>query len=97
MFGAGADLGFSRGGGEGRGGRIFKILSTFFLGRPNWFSELCKRTKKFLLMPKFLRRAGKILKKQPEKAFLGTFWNFFNQKFAFFRRGPPFKISIENF
>ena len=36
---SGADLGFSRGGGGG--GWIFKknskILSTFFLGRPNWF------------------------------------------------------------
>ena len=37
---AGADLGFYRGGGGGGGGadfqRIFeKILTTFFLGRPN--------------------------------------------------------------
>ena len=51
---AGADLGFSR------GGRIFKkiskVLSTFFLGRPNWFSELFQSTKKTLFRPKFLRR-----------------------------------------
>ena len=61
---AGADLGVSReGGGRGKCGedgflkKISKILSTFFLGQPSWFSELPQTTIKTLLWPKFLRRS----------------------------------------
>ena len=76
-FRSGRDLGFSRGGGFSK--KNSKILSTFVLGRPNWFSELSQSNKKTPFWPKFLCRRHKFKKKQAKNAFqkcvFGTFWN----------------------
>ena len=45
---SGADLGFSPGGGGGFSKSFRKFCRPFFLGRPNWFSELSQITKKTL-------------------------------------------------
>ena len=80
---SGADLGYSRG---ERGGGGAEILSTFFLVRPNWFSELSQITIKTPFWPNFLRRMQIFEKNRPRKTFLGFFW----QKIAFFfRRALP--------
>ena len=82
---AGADLGFSRG-----KGRIFKkfskILTTFFLGQPNWFFELSRSTVLPLFWLNFLRSRQIFEKKTIKKAFFGHFLKKFYKKIAFFWR-----------
>ena len=75
-----------------RGGWFSKTMATFFLGRPNWFSELSQTTIRTLIWPNFLRRSP-IFEKRPKKAFLGTFWKISTKKFAPSR--SPLKISID--
>ena len=87
-FQAGADLGFSRG-----GGRIFKqiskFLSTFFfLGGPNWFFELSLSLFS-LYFGQIFCAAGKILKKQSKKGIFRDFLENVDEKIAFFRRALP--------
>ena len=54
-----------------RGGRMFKkvwkILSTFFLGRPDWLVDFSQSTTKTLFWPKFCA-ACKILNKQAKSS-----------------------------
>ena len=75
---AGSDLGFSRGG--FRFSKKKTILLTFFLGRPNWFSELSYITIKNPFWPNFLGRRQNF-----EKT---------GQKVAFFGARSPLKVSI---
>ena len=62
--------------------KIFKILSTFFLGRPNLFFELSQST--------ILKNFEKTGQKRHFYALFGSV----DQKIAFFRRGFALKISI---
>ena len=76
---------FSRGGG--------RILTTFFLGRPNWLFELSQSTVLPLFWQNFLRRR-QIFEKTVKKAVFGHLLENFDQKIAFFWRGLPLKVSI---
>ena len=85
---------FSRG-----GGRIFKknskILTTFFLGRPNWFLELSQSTFLPTFWLNFLRRR-QISEKTVKKAVFGHFLKNFDKKIAFFfgARSPSKLVYI---
>ena len=57
-----------------------------FLGRPNWFSELSRKTKKAPCFGEVFDAAGKILKKRAKKDVLRHFLENFDQKIVFFRR-----------
>ena len=80
---AGADLGFSRGGGGG----FSKILSTFF----HRSTELIFRA---LPTHTLVPVLGKVLKKQSKKGVFGNFWKILTKKTAFFWRARPPQISI---
>ena len=86
MWWAGADLGFSRGGGGGAADffkKCSKILTTFFLGRPNCLSELC--------LGQIFCAVVKIKKKTAQKKpFLGNFLKILTKKKSrFFGAAPP--------
>ena len=90
----GEDLGISRPGWIFK--KEFESFVDFFLGRPNWFSELSQSSTKTLKGPvssKFYF-ANKILqKKQTKKALFGTFWKMLTKKSRFFdARAPPSKL-----
>ena len=70
MIEPGADLGFLRGV-RAELQKISKILSTFFLGRPNKFSELSKIMMKTPFLPHFLRRKQILAPKAPLEKFKG--------------------------
>ena len=82
---AGADLGIYRRWGGGFG------LSTFFLGRPNWFCELSETSIKTQTWPNFLRRR-QIFEKGQIKAFLGSFRKTLTKKLRFFGARSPSEL-----
>ena len=71
-------------------GRIFKkiskILSTFFLGRPNWFSELYQSSTKTLFWPNFLRNRQSFEKTGQKRRFR-HFWKILTKNCVF--SAPP--------
>ena len=65
---------------EGAGFQKYsKILSTFFLDRPNVFLSFPKSIKDPILT-KIFCAAGKFLKNRPKKAFFGTYWKMLTKK-----------------
>ena len=87
---SGADLGFSRGGLIFK--KISKILTTFFLGRPNRFFELSQSTILPLFWQNFLCRR-QILKKNSQKSrFWALFAKILTKKSRFFGAGSPSKL-----
>ena len=93
LMGAGADLGFSRG-----GGRIFKkiskILTTFFFFRSTKliFRALPKHCFAPILA-KFSAPQANFWKKKVKKPFLGTFWKILTKKNrVFFGARSPSKL-----
>ena len=87
-FQAGADLGFSRGGG-GFSNKFRNFCRPFFfLGGPNWFFELSLSLFS-LYFGQIFCAAGKILKKQSKKGIFRDFLENVDEKIAFFRRALP--------
>ena len=58
---------------------MLKILSTYFLGRPNWFSELSQINVKTLYWPTF-RRRRQIVQKAGQKGVFMQFWKISTKK-----------------
>ena len=90
MHDAGADLGFSRGGGADfrKNFQNFDDLF-FFLGRPNRFFELSQST----VLRLFVLRRRQIFKKTVKKAVFGHFLkNFDKKKCVFFGARSPSKL-----
>ena len=83
-----------------RGGifeKILKVLSTFFLDRPNCYTELSQTTIKTINRPNFLRAAGEFLKKGKKKSvFMHFLIKNVDQKLRFFGANspPPLKTCI---